>query len=108
MMLLSAGRPPLRWRCVANSDWGGEGQRRYPACALTCDVCLRNDRHLYQDSLGYTLIDTERGYYADGEDALDLRLAFGNYSFGKKGGGKEAAAAAGDEAVAGGAQGKTQ
>ncbi|CAM9609458.1 unnamed protein product, partial [Phaeothamnion confervicola] len=32
--------------------------------------------HLYTETLGYEINDTEKGYYADGEDAYDMRLNF--------------------------------
>jgi len=34
--------------------------------------------------LGYEVIDIERKYYADGEDAYDMRLKFGNIKSFKK------------------------
>ena len=33
--------------------------------------------HLYNETLQYTINDIERGYYADGEDAYDMRCTFG-------------------------------
>lgn len=32
--------------------------------------------HLYTQTLGYEIHDEEKGYYADGEDAYDMRLYF--------------------------------
>lgn len=32
--------------------------------------------HLYHDTLGYEINDIEAGYYADGEDAYDMRKTF--------------------------------
>eukprot|EP00752_Nemacystus_decipiens_P009814 g8758.t1 len=32
--------------------------------------------HLYKTTLGYEINDVEKGYYADGEDAYDMRLPF--------------------------------
>lgn len=32
--------------------------------------------HLYKNTLGYTIHDVELGYYADGEDAFDMRMYF--------------------------------
>ncbi|KAK9806938.1 hypothetical protein WJX72_008074 [[Myrmecia] bisecta] len=32
--------------------------------------------HLYKDTLGYKVNDTEKKYYADGEDAYDMRKTF--------------------------------
>ncbi|GBG34610.1 N-alpha-acetyltransferase 10 [Hondaea fermentalgiana] len=32
--------------------------------------------HLYHDTLGYKINDIEAGYYADGEDAYDMRMTF--------------------------------
>jgi peptide alpha-N-acetyltransferase len=33
--------------------------------------------HLYNETLKYKINDVERGYYADGEDAYDMRCTFG-------------------------------
>jgi ribosomal protein S18 acetylase RimI-like enzyme len=33
--------------------------------------------HLYNETLRYEINDIERGYYADGEDAYDMRCTFG-------------------------------
>jgi ribosomal protein S18 acetylase RimI-like enzyme len=33
--------------------------------------------HLYNDTLGYSVQDREEKYYADGEDAFDMRKLFG-------------------------------
>ena len=33
--------------------------------------------HLYAETLKYEISDIERGYYADGEDAYDMRCTFG-------------------------------
>lgn len=33
--------------------------------------------HLYAETLKYKINDVERGYYADGEDAYDMRCYFG-------------------------------
>jgi peptide alpha-N-acetyltransferase len=32
--------------------------------------------HLYNETLKYKINDVERGYYADGEDAYDMRCTF--------------------------------
>ena len=32
--------------------------------------------HLYSQTLEYTIRDVEKGYYADGEDAYDMRKTF--------------------------------
>ena len=32
--------------------------------------------HLYNETLKYEIHDVERGYYADGEDAYDMRCTF--------------------------------
>jgi len=32
--------------------------------------------HLYNETLKYSINDVEKGYYADGEDAYDMRLTF--------------------------------
>ena len=34
--------------------------------------------HLYNETLKYEIHDIERGYYADGEDAYDMRCTFKN------------------------------
>ena len=34
--------------------------------------------HLYTETLKYEINDVERGYYADGEDAYDMRCTFGS------------------------------
>ena len=34
--------------------------------------------HLYSVTLNYTVHDVEKGYYADGEDAYDMRCYFKN------------------------------
>lgn len=34
--------------------------------------------HLYNETLKYKINDVERGYYADGEDAYDMRCTFGD------------------------------
>ena len=31
---------------------------------------------LYKDVLGYEILDTDKSYYADGEDAYDMKLKF--------------------------------
>ena len=36
--------------------------------------------HLYHETLQYSIHDTEKKYYADGEDAYDMRKAFGSGS----------------------------
>ena len=43
--------------------------------------------HLYYDTLGYNINDREEKYYADGEDAFDMRKSFGaiETAGGKKG-----------------------
>ena len=33
-------------------------------------------KHLYSNTLGYTVEDVEKGYYADGEDALAMKVEF--------------------------------
>ena len=33
--------------------------------------------HLYNETLGYNVQDTEEKYYADGEDAFDMRKTLG-------------------------------
>mmetsp|Transcript_10251 Transcript_10251/g.17254 ORF Transcript_10251/g.17254 Transcript_10251/m.17254 type:complete len:204 (+) Transcript_10251:16-627(+) len=46
------------------------------ACSLRVRVTNRAAITLYNDVLGYTTRFTEKGYYADGEDALDMQLKF--------------------------------
>jgi len=45
---------------------------------------------LYTQTLGYEIHDEEKGYYADGEDAYDMRLYFkkGGQVNGRVGGGR--------------------
>jgi peptide alpha-N-acetyltransferase len=73
--------------------------------SLHVRVTNRGAFHLYHDTLQYAIHDREEGYYADGEDAYDMRKTFGDFSFGKKGP-KEAAAGGGREAAAGPAANK--
>lgn len=40
--------------------------------------------HLYAETLKYAINDIERGYYADGEDAYDMRCTFGEKEREKK------------------------
>lgn len=40
--------------------------------------------HLYNETLKYEINDIERGYYADGEDAYDMRCTFGKKVDGAK------------------------
>lgn len=40
--------------------------------------------HLYAETLKYAINDIERGYYADGEDAYDMRCTFGEKEGEKK------------------------
>ncbi|KAL3785891.1 hypothetical protein ACHAW5_006107 [Stephanodiscus triporus] len=39
--------------------------------------------HLYNETLRYEINDIERGYYADGEDAYDMRCTFGKKDEGR-------------------------
>jgi N-alpha-acetyltransferase 10/11 len=39
----------------------------------------RGALHLYVDTLGYDVCDREKGYYADGEDAFDMRKPLAGY-----------------------------
>ena len=61
--------------------------------SLHVRVTNRGAFHLYSESLGYAVYDREEGYYADGEDAFDMRKTFGDFAFAKKGAAKEAAGA---------------
>lgn len=36
--------------------------------------------HLYSVTLAYVVNDIEKGYYADGEDAYDMRCYFGEHA----------------------------
>ena len=45
--------------------------------------------HLYSVTLAYEVHDVEKGYYADGEDAYDMRCYFRKNIKGKGGGGGE-------------------
>ena len=45
-------------------------------CSLRVRVSNRAAISLYQDVLGYKIRDTEYGYYADKEDAYDMRVTF--------------------------------
>ena len=46
------------------------------ACSLRVRVTNRAAISLYRDVLGYEIMDTDKGYYADGEDAYDMKLKF--------------------------------
>ena len=45
-------------------------------CSLHVRVSNQAAIHLYVDVLGYEKKDVERAYYADGEDAHDMRKTF--------------------------------
>ena len=47
-------------------------------CSLRVRVTNRAAYTLYYEVLGYTIKETEKGYYADGEDAYDMFIRFGN------------------------------
>jgi len=51
-------------------------------CSLHVRYTNRAAYHLYSQTLGYTIDDVEKGYYADGEDAYAMKLTFAK---GKKG-----------------------
>lgn len=53
--------------------------------SLHVRVTNRGAFHLYAETLRYEVHDREEGYYADGEDAFDMRKPFGDFSFGRKG-----------------------
>lgn len=58
--------------------------------------------HLYNETLRYEISDIERGYYADGEDAYDMRCTFGREDKSKeKKGGEEGR---GEEGMEGGTE----
>lgn len=59
--------------------------------SLHVRVTNRGAFHLYNKTLGYHVNDREEKYYADGEDAFDMRKTLG--------GGSKTSDAAGDEAV---------
>ena len=42
------------------------------SCSLRVRVTNRAAISLYNKVLGYTIIDTDKNYYADGEDAYDM------------------------------------
>ena len=46
------------------------------ACSLRVRVTNRAAISLYKDVLGYEICDTDKSYYADGEDAYDMKLKF--------------------------------
>jgi peptide alpha-N-acetyltransferase len=46
------------------------------SCSLRVRVTNRAAISLYQDVLGYKIVDTDKGYYADGEDAYDMKVTF--------------------------------
>ena len=46
------------------------------ACSLRVRVTNRAAISLYKDVLGYKIMDTDKGYYADGEDAYDMKITF--------------------------------
>ena len=53
--------------------------------------------HLYSVTLNYTVNDVEKGYYADGEDAYDMRCYFKNNPNDAKKSEQEAGAASSSE-----------
>jgi peptide alpha-N-acetyltransferase len=61
-------------------------QEEYNAAYVSLHVRVSNQaaQHLYQDSLGYQIHATEVRYYADGEDAYDMRLWFHSVSSRKR------------------------
>ena len=46
------------------------------SCSLRVRVTNRAAIALYNDVLGYEIMDTEKSYYADGEEAYDMKLTF--------------------------------
>ena len=46
------------------------------SCSLHVRVSNEAALHLYVDTLGYENVGTEKAYYADGEDAYNMRLTF--------------------------------
>ncbi|KDD76911.1 hypothetical protein H632_c70p4 [Helicosporidium sp. ATCC 50920] len=53
--------------------------------SLHVRVGNRGALHLYQDTLGYQIQDREAKYYADGEDAFDMRKMFSSEATSKSG-----------------------
>ena len=49
-------------------------------CSLHVRYTNRAAYHLYSETLGYTIYDIEKGYYADGEDAYAMKMTFKEYS----------------------------
>jgi peptide alpha-N-acetyltransferase len=45
-------------------------------CSLRVRVSNRAAITLYQGVLGYEIKETDKGYYADGEDAYDMQVKF--------------------------------
>ena len=46
------------------------------SCSLRVRVSNRAAITLYKDVLGYDIVDTDKGYYADKEDAYDMQIKF--------------------------------
>jgi N-alpha-acetyltransferase 10/11 len=45
-------------------------------CSLHVRYTNRAAYHLYSQTLGYTITEVEKGYYADGEDAYAMKMEF--------------------------------
>ena len=45
-------------------------------CSLHVRASNRAAIALYHDVLGFEILNTDKGYYADGEDAYDMRMVF--------------------------------
>jgi ribosomal protein S18 acetylase RimI-like enzyme len=53
-------------------------------CSLHVRITNRAAIGLYKDVLGFSVMRTEEKYYADGEDALDMRVNFQDMKINKK------------------------
>ena len=58
-------------------------------CSLHVRCTNRAAIALYKDVLGFKVINTDEKYYADGEDALDMRVYFKDMNINKKAGEEE-------------------
>ena len=67
------------------------------SCSLRVRVTNRAAIALYSRVLGYEILDTDKGYYADGEDAYDMKLTFDQSE-------REAAESTADESESHGSQ----
>lgn len=58
-------------------------------CSLHVRVGNRPAISLYKDVLGFKIVSTDEKYYADGEDAYDMKLYFKDLKIKKQEGGEE-------------------